>query len=94
VSYRVEIAPAAERQLRRLDATTRSRIADRIRQLADEPRPHGVEKLGDPDDLLRMRAGAYRIVYRVEDDALIVLVVRIGHRREVYRQLARLRGRR
>lgn len=93
MTYQVEIAPAAERQLRRLDAKTRARITDRIRQLADEPRPHGVERLGDPDDLLRIRAGAYRIVYRIDDDALIVLVVRIGHRREVYRQLVRLRRR-
>ncbi len=49
------------------------------------PRPHGSEKLSGPDQLYRIRAGDYRIVYAVDDDRMLVLVVKVGHRREVYR---------
>ena len=53
--------------------------------LAANPRPKGVKKLSGPDDLYRIRVGDYRIVYQIHDDRLIVLVVRIGHRKDVYR---------
>mgnify|MGYP001580816136 FL=1 len=53
--------------------------------LAATPRPKGVKKLTGTDDLYRIRVGDYRIVYQIHDDRLIVLVVRIGHRRDVYR---------
>jgi mRNA interferase RelE/StbE len=56
-----------------------------MRGLAPDPRPSGCEKLAGVDDLFRIRVGDYRIVYRVQDQALIVLIVKIGHRREVYR---------
>lgn len=57
----------------------------RIEGLATEPRPAGVKRLVGPNDLWRVRVGGFRIVYRIEERALLVLVVRIGHRREVYR---------
>jgi mRNA interferase RelE/StbE len=57
----------------------------KILALGQNPRPQGAKKLRDRDNLLRVRVGDYRILYRVEDDRLVVLVVRIGHRREVYR---------
>ena len=53
--------------------------------LAKEPRPKGVKKLSGADDLYRIRVGDYRVVYQIRDDRLIVLVVRIGHRKDVYR---------
>ncbi len=53
--------------------------------LAVNPRPKGVKKLSGLDDLYRIRVGDYRIVYQIHDDRLIVLVVRIGHRKDVYR---------
>ncbi len=53
--------------------------------LAANPRPKGVKKLTGLDNLYRIRAGDYRIVYQIRDDRLIVLVVRIGHRKDVYR---------
>lgn len=56
-----------------------------MRGLAENPRPIGSEKLTGSEDLHRIRVGDYRILYQIQDDALLVLVVKIGHRREVYR---------
>jgi mRNA interferase RelE/StbE len=61
------------------------RIIGRIEALAVNPRPHGVEKLAGEDQTYRVRVGEYRILYEVHDAALVVLVVKVGHRREVYR---------
>ena len=91
MTYRVEVAPAAERQLRRLDAKDRTRIAERIRSLAADPRPRGAERLSAPESLWRIRVGSYRVIYQIQSSQLIVLILRISHRREVYRQLDRLR---
>ena len=60
------------------------RIMQRIRLLADDPRPVGCEKLSGKE-FYRVRQGAYRIIYEIKDDRLIVLVVKVGHRRDVYR---------
>ena len=62
----------------------RQRIVRRIEALADDPRPHGCEKLSGYDRY-RLRQGRYRIVYEVRDDVVLVVVVKIGHRRDVYR---------
>jgi len=84
--YTIEIARPAQRQLKKLDPESRKRIAQRIDRLAKDPRPSGVVKLTDTSPpLYRVRDGHYRILYSIEDDMLIVLVVRIGHRSEVYR---------
>jgi mRNA interferase RelE/StbE len=63
----------------------RRRIVDRIRALADDPRPPGCEKLAGRDDRLRVRQGDYRILYSVDDTERAVTVVRIAHRKDVYR---------
>ena len=55
--------------------------------LADNPRPRGVEKLEGRENRYRIRVGDYRVIYEIHDEVLLVLVVRIGHRREVYRGL-------
>jgi mRNA interferase RelE/StbE len=84
--YQVAILPVALRQLRALDASIRARIRARIDALAYEPRPHGVKALqGDPGTLC-LRVGDYRVLYRVEDEHLVVLVVTVAHRREAYRR--------
>ena len=83
--YRIEFAPSAKRQFEKLPARVRGRLAPEIDSLATEPRPAGVKHLAGPDDLWRIRVGAYRIVYRIEDARLVVLVVKLGHRRDVYR---------
>jgi len=84
--YEVLLSPAARRDLKSIRGPNRRRIAETIDALADDPRPHGYSKLAGEEDLFRVRVGDYRIVYKIEDDRLIVLVVRIGHRKDIYRQ--------
>jgi mRNA interferase RelE/StbE len=90
--YRVQFLPRAERDLAGLPRDVQERIEAKIQLLAANPRPPGVEKLAGQGSLYRVRAGDYRIVYSVIDDVLLVLVVRIGHRGEVYRELRKHRG--
>jgi len=70
---------------RRID---RTRIMERtsIRKLADNPRPHGSKKLNGPLERYRLRQGDYRILYEIRDEVLIVSVVHVGHRKNVYRR--------
>jgi mRNA interferase RelE/StbE len=84
VTYTVEILRSAQKQLARIDRQDQDRIISAIRELAKEPRPPGSKKLaGRP--AWRIRVGVYRVIYEVYEDRLFVLVVAIGHRREVYR---------
>ncbi|MEP6601179.1 MAG: type II toxin-antitoxin system RelE/ParE family toxin [Nitrospirota bacterium] len=84
-SYRVVINKSAERELRALPKEDLRRIADRIGSLAQNCRPHGNEKLSG-EKRYRIRQGDFRIVYAIDDEARIVEIVKIGHRREVYRK--------
>lgn len=88
MTYAVLLAPAAERQLKALDKPLQQRITKRLAKLGDNPRSYGVDKLAGEDDLYRVREGEYRIIYTIQDKELIVLVVKIGHREEVYRKLS------
>ncbi len=81
----VHLAPAAQRQLKALDKPTQQRIVRHLRKLDDNPRPHGTEKLTGSEDFYRIREGDYRIIYTIKDKELIILVVKIGHRKDVYR---------
>jgi mRNA interferase RelE/StbE len=83
--YRIELAPAASRQLRKLDLAARRRIQVAIELLADDPRPPGAKKLAGGEGEWRVRTGDYRVVYEIRDQVLLVLVVAVGHRREIYR---------
>jgi mRNA interferase RelE/StbE len=85
VTYAVEVAPAAVRQLRKLPPEARRRIQAAVELLAETPRPPGAKKLSGSSGDWRVRTGDYRIIYEIEDDRLIVLVVAVGHRREIYR---------
>ena len=78
------IAPTALRLLRTLDPPARRRAQAAIELLADQPRPSGAKKLVGGGGEWRVRAGDYRIVYEVHDDVLVVLVVAVGHRRDIY----------
>lgn len=86
MTYRVEVAPAALRQLKKLDPTARRRVQAAVELLAREPRPSGARKLVGGDGEWRVRTGDYRIVYEIQDQVLLVLVVAVGHRREIYRR--------
>lgn len=85
-TYRIEVAPAAARQLRKLDHPARRRVQAAVELLAADPRPPGARKLVGGEGEWRVRTGDYRIVYEVHDRVLRVLVLAIGHRREVYRR--------
>ena len=88
MAYRVELKPSAAKALARLPRRDQRRVARKIDALAENPRPNAARKLSGADALYRVRAGDYRILYQVQDDVLLVLVVRIGHRRDVYRNLS------
>lgn len=85
MAYTVQIAPAAERQLAKLDRPIRARLAEAIDKLAANPRPAGVKKLVGEENAWRIRVGDYRIVYEIHDRRLVVLIIGIGHRGDVYR---------
>lgn len=85
--HEVHLTRTAIRALKRLPAPDRRRIAGAIDSLAGSPRPRGCERIAGGKGLLRVRQGAYRIVYSVDDRRRLVLVVTIGHRRDVYRGL-------
>ena len=81
--YRIELRPSAVRALRKLDPKLRHRLQGAIALLAQDPRPPAARALqGRPG--LRVRAGDYRIIYTIADDVLLVVVVTLGHRRDVY----------
>ena len=85
-SYRVLIKPSAAKEIEAVDQKKdRQRIVARILALADEPRPIGSEKLAGQSDRYRIRIGRYRVVYSIADDDLVVVVVRVADRKDVYR---------
>jgi mRNA interferase RelE/StbE len=82
--YRIEIRPAAVKALRRIDAQDRARVRGAIALLGQDPRPPGARALKGRD-AFRVRVGDYRILYTIEDDVLLIVVVTLGHRSDVYR---------
>lgn len=87
MAYRIEFTPRAERDFKALDVSIRGRIKQRIDSLAENPYPSGIKKIEGEDALYRLRVGDYRILYQVKGEILLVLIVRIGHRREIYRRI-------
>lgn len=85
MTYQVEIAPAAKRLIKKLTPTLQLAIVKRLEELSLEPRPTGVVKLEGSDSLYRVRLGDYRIIYEIQDTQLLVVVVKVGHRSDVYR---------
>ena len=83
--YAIQYRPAAIRDMKKLEKKDMVKIQLHIERLANNPYPHGSLKMSGEDQLWRIRVGDYRVVYRVHEDVLVVLVVAIGHRREVYR---------
>ena len=83
MTYRIELRPAAVRALKHIDHHDRDRIRGAIALLGEDPRPPGAKALqGRPG--LRVRVGNYRIIYTIQDDVLLVVVVTLGHRSDVY----------
>lgn len=85
MQYKLEIKPSVLKTLEKIDPMYRQKIRDRIRLLAKEPRHHGSIKLSGEDNPYRTRVGSYRIVYEVYDSKVLVCVVNVDHRKDVYR---------
>lgn len=83
MTYEIELRPAAVRALKRIDRQDRGRIQGAIALLAANPRPPGAKALRGRDGL-RIRVGSYRILYTIQDSRLLIVVVTLGHRRDVY----------
>ena len=86
MTYQIVVAPSALRALGKLDATARRRIQAALEILAVDPRPTGAKKLVGGDGEWRVRTGDFRVIYEIDDGVLRVLVIAIGHRREIYRR--------
>ncbi len=84
MTYQVRLAPAAVRQLRKLDPPGRRRVQAAIDLLAEDPRPPGARPLVGGAGEWRVRTGDFRIIYDIRDGELLVLIVKVGHRRDVY----------
>jgi len=84
--YEVILPKSVGKQIRKLSPKVRERALQRLAELGDEPRPPGCRKLVAEEDLYRVRIGAYRAIYFIDDDAKRVVIVRVAHRREVYRK--------
>ena len=85
MAYNIEFAASALREFKALERATQRRIATRIDALANNPFPAGVKKLQGETDLYRIRIGDYRVLYRVDGKRVIIVILKIGHRRDVYR---------
>ena len=81
----IEISQSAEKQLRKLPRKEQARIVEAIVPLASDPRPRGARKLSGYNDVFRIRVGHYRILYSVSSERLVIIILKIGHRRDVYR---------
>jgi mRNA interferase RelE/StbE len=81
--YRIELRPAAAKALKHIDPRDRSRVHGAIALLGEDPRPPGAKALQGRDGY-RVRVGNYRIIYTIHNDVLLIVVVAIGHRRDIY----------
>jgi mRNA interferase RelE/StbE len=85
MKYRIEFSTTAESQFKKLSKEVQARLKHRIDSLAENPFPRGVKKLSAEENFYRLRVGDYRIVYQVKGKALLILVLKIGHCKNVYR---------
>ncbi len=87
MQYQVELARKAHKFLAAQSAKVQKQISEKIDLLETDPRPHGYKRLKGKKELYRVRTGDYRIIYTIKDTQLLVLVVQIGNRRDVYQSL-------
>ena len=84
-NYRIEVSATAERQIRKLPRADQIRVVRAIQALSIDPRPPGCRKLSGHDDVFRVRIGRYRVLYSIEDRRLVIIVLKVGDRRDIYR---------
>lgn len=85
MAYAINYVPSAAKSIRKLDRPAARRVLAAIDSLADDPRPLGCIQLKGGGGAFRIRVGDYRIIYDIYDEELVILVLKVGHRREVYR---------
>lgn len=86
MTYRIEFVASAQREFVKLPATERRRIAAKVDRLMAEPRPAGCVKLSGHRDIWRIRIGNYRVIYNIDDSRALLVVLKVSHRRESYRE--------
>ncbi len=84
-NYKLTISSTAEKTLKKVPKKDLRKIIELIQSLAIQPRPLGCRKLSGEEDTYRVRQGNYRVIYEIKDQKLIVLVLKIGHRKDIYR---------
>lgn len=85
-NFRIEVSATAERQIRKLRRNDQIRVLRAIRDLADEPYPPGSRKLRGFEDAYRIRVGTYRVLYSVQAARVLIIILKVGHRRDIYRR--------
>ena len=88
MSYRIEVKKSAAKALKKIPKTDRKRIVDKIDNLAKSPPNPDTTKMTGNNPFHKVRVGDYRIVYEIQDDVLLILIVKIGHRKDIYRNLS------
>jgi len=83
--YKVEVSATAEKQLRKIPRPDQARVVDAVVKLAENPCPRGCRKLAGYEDVYRIRVGIYRVIYSVDRLQIIIVVFKIGHRKDIYR---------
>lgn len=83
--YKIEFLKTAEKEFYRLPKQIQERIAKKLEGLKTDPYPSGIKALTNGQGRLRLRVGDYRVIYRVENDVLVILIITVGHRKNIYR---------
>ncbi len=87
MTYDIEFSRFAAREFKKLPEPVQERLELRLQKLCKQPRPPDVKKMAGAKNLYRVREGDYRLVYEIRDRALLIVVVRVGHRQNIYRRL-------
>ena len=88
MSYRIELKRSAAKTLKKIPKADRKRIANKIDSLAENPPNPETTKMKGNNPFHKVRIGDYRIVYEIQEDVLLILIVKIGHRKDIYRKLS------
>ena len=88
MSYKIEVKKSAARALKKIPKADRKRIADKIDSLAENPPSPDTTKMKGNNPFHKVRVGDYRIVYEIQEDVLLILIVKVGHRKDIYRNLS------
>ena len=88
MSYKIEVKKSAAKALKKISKADRKRIVDKIDSLAENPPSPETTKMKGNNPFHRVRVGDYRIVYEIQEDVLLILIVKVGHRKDIYRNLS------